>query len=390
MPDFKDRLIRHAEHIKNMRSHCTTEETTKQALILPFLDALGFSSYDPTKVQAEYGANLPGIKANERVDYALFVAGNPVMFIEAKSCADKLGNHTSQLARYFNSTPGVSVAAITNGREWRFYSDQKHTNIMDTTPFLVIDFESLSDSDTEKLSRFRYDRFNPDGLRSFAEEQTLLETFTATVEACLREPDADFIRFVAGRSDVVGRLTQKQVDTFAPIVKQALVEAISKVVVGGLTAPVPVQASEPNTIAGRVSPGCDVTDPANPKIVTTDAERRVLTIVQAILDGKVEESEVVGKDTESYYSVCYQGKNNRWLLRYHGDKSTPYISFNIPMTLERVKQAARAGLSVQPNNTIALAKPEHLMKLSGILFDALEYCKNDDNFKRKGNGDENL
>lgn len=225
MPDFKDRLTRHAEHIKNVSSHCTTEETTKQALILPLLDALGFSPYDPTKVQAEYGANLPGIKANERVDYALFVAGNPVMFIEAKSCTEKLTNHTGQLARYFNSTPGVSVAAITNGREWRFFSDRQHSNIMDTTPFLVVNFESLCDSDSDKLSRFRFDKFNPDGLRSFAEEQTLLDTFTTTIETCLRDPDAEFVKFVASRSDANGRLTPKQVEAYTPLVKQALVEA---------------------------------------------------------------------------------------------------------------------------------------------------------------------
>jgi len=388
MPDFKDRLAHHAEHIKNVSSHCNTEETTKQALILPLFDTLGFSSCDPTKVKAEYGANLPGIKANERVDYALFVSGNPVMFIEAKSCTEKLTDHTGQLARYFNSTPGVSVAAITNGREWRFYSDQKHTNIMDTAPFLVVDFESLADSDADKLSRFRYDKFNPDGLRSFAEEQTLLDNFTATIESCLRDPDVDFIRFVATRSDAVGRLTPKQIEAYAPIVKQALVEAISKVVVGGLTAPVPAPVSEPAAVPRCDCPDGNVIDPGNPKIVTTEAERRVLALVQAILDGKAEESEIVGKDTESYYSVCYQGKNNRWLLRYHGDKSTPYISFNIPMTLERTKQAARAGLVVQPNNTIALLKPEHLMKLSNVLFDALEYCKDDENFKRKGNGEE--
>ena len=117
MPDFKERLSRHAEHIKTAGPHCATEETTKQALILPLLDALGFSPYDPTKVKAEYGANLPGIKANEHVDYALFVNSNPVMYIEAKPFTEKLSNHTGQLARYFNATPGVSVAAITNGHE---------------------------------------------------------------------------------------------------------------------------------------------------------------------------------------------------------------------------------------------------------------------------------
>jgi hypothetical protein len=390
MQDFRDRLTRHAEHIKAVSTHCTTEETTKQALILPLLDALGFSPYDPTKVQAEYGANLPGIKANERVDYALFVDGHPVMFIEAKSCTEKLTNHTGQLARYFASTPGVSVAAITNGREWRFFSDQQHSNIMDTTPFLVVNFETLCDSDAEKLARFRFDKFNPAGLRTFAEEQTLLDTFTRAIEACLRDPDAEFVKFVAGRSDAAGRLTQKQVEAYTPIVKQALVDAISRVVVGGLSAPAPAPAipqpptttTEPNHIEN------DLIDPDNFKIVTTAVERRVLAYVQAILEGKVDASDLSGRDTESYFAVCYQGKSNRWLLRYWGDKAAPHIMFNVPMTADRTNQASRAGLHVQPNNTIIITKPEHLMKLSTTIVDALEYCQDDENFRKKGKGEE--
>jgi predicted type IV restriction endonuclease len=387
MQDFRDRLARHAEHIKTVNSHCTTEETTKQALILPLLDALGFSPYDPTKVQAEYGANLPGIKANERVDYALFVGGQPVMFIEAKACTEKLTNHTGQLARYFASTPGVSVAAITNGREWRFFSDRQHSNIMDTTPFLTVNFDELCDTDADKLSRFRFDKFNPDGLRTFAEEQTLLEMFTGTIETCLRDPDAEFVKFVAGRSDATGRLTQKQIEAYTPIVKQALVDAISKVVVGGLSAPAatPPQPEEPDTNSPCET---DLVDPDNPKIGTTTTERRLLAYVQAILDGKVDASELVGKDTESYYSVCYQGKVNRWLLRYWGDKSSPHIMFNVPMTSDRSNQVARSGLQVQANNTISLSKTEHLMKLSGIIVDALEYCQDDENFRKKGRGDD--
>ena len=383
MPDFKERLSRHAEHIKTAGPHCATEETTKQALILPLLDALGFSPYDPTKVKAEYGANLPGIKANEHVDYALFVNGNPVMYIEAKPFIEKLSNHTGQLARYFNATPGVSVAAITNGHEWRFFSDQKHPNVMDQTPFLVVTFSSLSDADYDKLSHFRYDKFNLEGLRSFAEEQTLTDTFATVIESCLRDPDADFVRYIAARSDASGRMTPKQIETYTPIVKQAVAEAISKVVVGGLSAPIhqTIVASTPLSVE---IDGHEIIDSDNPKIITTAAERKVLSYVKAILDGKTEETSLIGKDTESYYSVCYQGKNNRWLLRYFGDKGTPTISFNIPMTLERTKQIARSGLQVQQNNNIVIAKPEHLMKLSNILVDALEYCQDDNNFKRKG------
>lgn len=384
MPDFKERLTRHAEHIKTAGPHCTSEETTKQALILPMLDALGFSPYDPTKVKAEHGANLPGIKANERVDYALFVDGNPVMYVEAKPFTEKITNHTGQLARYFNATPGVTVAAITNGLEWRFFSDQKHSNIMDTTPFLIVNFANLTDLDIDKLARFRYSQFSPDGLRTFAGEQALLDIFATIIETCLREPDPDFIRYIASRSETNGRVTPKQIEVYAPIVKQAVAEAISKVVVGGLSTPVTTVAVSPQPDENVEG---DNIDPDNPKIITTAAERKILSYVKAILEGKAEESDLVGKDTESYYAVCYQGKNNRWLLRYYGDKGTPTITFNIPMTHERSALAARSGLQVQPNNTIALVKPEHIMKLSNVIIDALEYCQDDANFKRKSSSE---
>jgi hypothetical protein len=382
MQEFKERITKHAEHVKSVNSHCSTEETTKQALILPLLDSLGFSPYDPTKVKAEFGANLPGVKANDRVDYALFVAGKPVMYIEAKSCTEKLTNHTGQLARYYAATPEVSVAAVTNGIEWRFFSDQKHTNIMDAAPFLIVNFASLGDNDFEKLARFRFDKFNPDGLRSFAEEQTLLDSFTTIIESCLRDPDAEFVKFVAGRSEINSRMSIKQIELYTPIVKQAVADSISRVVVGGLSAPT-ATAIVVEQIFDLVSEETDIVDPENPKIVTTPAERKVLSYLQAILEGKVEASELVGKDTESYFAVCYQGKSNRWLLRYSGDKSNPDIIFNIPMTADRSKQATRAGLTVHPNNTIVLQKPEYLMKLSGLIFDALEYCQNDDNFRKK-------
>jgi len=123
MEDFKRRIDAHVEHVKKVGDHCGTEETTKQALILPLLDILGFSPYDPTKVKAEYGADFPGVKATERVDYALFSAGLPVLFIEAKAQSQELTNHCPQLSRYYNATPEVAVAAITNGREWRFFTD---------------------------------------------------------------------------------------------------------------------------------------------------------------------------------------------------------------------------------------------------------------------------
>ena len=34
------------------------------------------------------------------------------------------------------------------------------------------------------------------------------------------------------------------------------------------------------------------------------------------------------------------------------------------------------------NNSILLSQPEHLARITGIVFDALHYCQDDGNFKR--------
>ena len=90
-------MATHIEHVKKVGEHCSTEETTKQALILPLLEIWGFSPYDPTKVKAEYASDFPGAKAGERVDYALFSNNVPVMFVEAKGFSANLTNHCPQL-----------------------------------------------------------------------------------------------------------------------------------------------------------------------------------------------------------------------------------------------------------------------------------------------------
>lgn len=387
MQVFKEKLLAHVEHIKNVASHCATEETTKQALILPLLNILDFNPFDPQKVKAEYGANLPGIKATERVDYALYSDGHPVMFIEAKSINEKLTNHTGQLARYFNSTPGVSIAAITNGREWRFFTDLKLPNVMDESPFLKVHFDTLSDSDMEQLSQFRYGCFRPDQLRTFAKERVYQELFQDVIENCLRDVDQDFVRFIANRANLGAMLTAKLLETMSPLVKQAVAVAISKMVVTGLSAPQVQQVAVPSEVPVNENLKDYVVDPNNPKIITTVAEFKLLSILKDMLSGVVSPDDVVGKDTESYYTVLFQGKVNRWIVRYAGDRGKPLAYFPIELTELHKAGIAKRGLELGPGgNSVVLDKPESIMRLSGVIFDALAWCQDDGNFKRERSG----
>lgn len=377
--DFKTRLQQHAEHIKAKGQHCATEETTKQALILPFFAILGYDPADPLKVRSEYGADMPGVKASERVDYVL-CCDKPVMFVEAKGHGANLDNHSGQIARYFNSSPDVKIAALTNGREWRFYTDLKHQNMMDSEPFLTVDLLELTDESAGQLARFCYDSFRADDLRSFAASRRNLCAFRDVIETTLRDVDTEFVRFVAQRAGLQEKLTARFLADNAPLVRQAVADAISGMVVSGLTrTPEPVAAQ----FIAPAPNGQDEINPDNPRIVTTAAEKRLLEIARDILGGVLSAPEdIVGKDTESYYTILYQGKTNRWLMRYAGDRVHPQIWIPVALTPEDDDMLKSMGMERGTGDSIILEKPEHLMRLSWLLFDILNYCKDDENFKR--------
>ncbi|HGH3375057.1 TPA: type I restriction endonuclease [Kluyvera cryocrescens] len=383
MDAFKNRLKLHSEHVKNVGLHCTTEETTKQALILPFLDILGFSPYDPQKVKAEYGADFPGVKANERVDYALFCQGIPVMFIEAKAYKEKIDNHCPQLSRYFNSTPEVTISAITNGVEWRFFTDLKEKNIMDPTPFLKIRMDEITDSDAEQLFRFRHDKFKPEALRTLAEESVYLSAFTKTISSSLREVDQEFVRYVASRSSVERQLNQRFLESITPLVKQAVELSVSAMVVSGLSG-----KSSAESVHDEVNDDhsheisdaqADIVDPDNPNIVTTHNERLLFEKIASIIGT---EHDIQYKDTASYFGVLYQGKTNRWIVRYYDKKSKSSIQLPIELNDITINEISRAGLTCDASR-IYMDNPEDILRISGLVLDSFEYVKNDENFRKK-------
>lgn len=121
-----------------------------------------------------------------------------------------------------------------------------------------------------------------------------------------------------------------------------------------------------------------IISPLNPKIVTTANERRIFEICSEILT----EEDIYPKDTESYFTVLFQGKNTRWLFRYQGDKKRPSIQFCIPLTESHKSEIRRSKIELLTGDSIALDKPDHLLRLTGLLSDALAFCKNDENFKR--------
>ncbi|MBW4636622.1 MAG: hypothetical protein KME05_00005 [Gloeocapsa sp. UFS-A4-WI-NPMV-4B04] len=74
---FTEDITKLSEQVRKRVDQVVGEEATKMALIVPFLNALGYDIYDPTEVMPEYVADFATKKAGqfEKVDYALAING---------------------------------------------------------------------------------------------------------------------------------------------------------------------------------------------------------------------------------------------------------------------------------------------------------------------------
>ncbi|MDE0608772.1 MAG: type I restriction endonuclease [Anaerolineaceae bacterium] len=117
---MSDQLLRAIENVRSeianhFEDYRQNEEQTKQSLINPILNALGWDTFDRTRVQQQYRAG------RGKVDMALVHEDKPVVLIEAKSLDETLGEDAiDQIIRYFTRTT-AKTAVLTNGSEWRVY-----------------------------------------------------------------------------------------------------------------------------------------------------------------------------------------------------------------------------------------------------------------------------
>lgn len=142
--DFEDRLEEMRGKVTQLKDSLHSEVVTKNALTMPFIkDALGYDVFCPQEVIAEFTADQ-GIKKGEKVDYAIRKDDAIQILIECKKAGEKLSpNHASQLYRYFSVTD-ASIAILTNGIQYLFYTDLDAPNRMDKASSMEIDFALIN------------------------------------------------------------------------------------------------------------------------------------------------------------------------------------------------------------------------------------------------------
>ena len=168
-----------SDKVSKLRNHVATEEATKTAFVLPFLVSLGYDIYNPLEVIPEMDCDIS--RKGDKVDYAINIDSQPAMIVECKQCEKSLDAFVLQLAKYYVATK-ARFAILTNGIEYRFYSDMDRVNLMDSKPFFVFDISSFDKHDVELLGRFQRNYFDEQKIMQIAENINIEEKVRAYLD----------------------------------------------------------------------------------------------------------------------------------------------------------------------------------------------------------------
>ncbi|HEY3322554.1 MAG TPA: type I restriction endonuclease [Planctomycetota bacterium] len=394
------------------------EEATKQALILPVLDALGYDIWDPAEVCPEYEADFATKKLGqkEKVDLAILLEQIPRVYIEIKSVDTVLDGHEGQLARYFNATSTVTLAILTNGLEWRFFTDTGDPNVMDAKPFHISKFDAV-DQGLEVFVRFAKPVFSPEAIRDYATDLRYTASIADFLRAHLdlrdREPSEAFVRWILKSENVYdGTVNLNVVERFNPIVKAAMTKVFREIVRRAISA-MDTQTAEVSTTES--APGEQVQQGEPPVLVTTNKTAEQLADVTseleqadgpkslivtterelqsfAILKEQFEHSalakslvyeaslrkdvplSIAYKDTTGYFGV-YFNKPSWWIARVVTEAKQPWIGLNVdPVIAATLIPAGFTRMSESPWSKfrVAIKEPEDLNQLHRLIFHAFQ------------------
>lgn len=314
---FSEELKTFAQRAIQLSEGIQTEEATKMSMIVPFFQLLGYDVFNPSEFCPEYTADV-GIKKGEKVDYAILLDGTPEILIECKWCGQQLGKHDSQLFRYFG-TSSAKFAILTNGLEYRFYTDLDEANKMDLTPFLTIDIQSLKEPSITELKKFCKDAFDKDNIFSTASELKYSNLIHDWLTSQTENVSDEFARVILG--DIYdGLKTQKIIDKFKPIIKKSfnnyINDLVNKKISSALTPDDSEQAEKEEEQEKQSQKS---------KIVTTDEELQAFNIIRAILAEEIDLSKVTYRDTESYFGILYDNNNRKPICRLNLDSRKKHI-----------------------------------------------------------------
>lgn len=316
--DLIDILKQLADRVIKLKDQIATEEATKNAFIMPFLQALGYDVFNPLEVVPEYVTDI-GTKKGEKIDYAIFKDNVPTILIECKHWSKNLDLHDGQLLRYFHVS-NAKFGILTNGITYRFYTDLVEPNKMDEKPFFEFDISDLKEAQVEELKKFHKSYFEIDKIVNTASELKYTNEIKAILNSELKNPSETFVKFFVS-SVYPGRATEKIMFQFTELVKKSTAQVLSDLITDRLKSAL----NKEKHLTDQQPEANVLPEQEENKIITTDEELEAFLIIKTILRQKIDSKRIVYRDAQSYFSILLDDNNRKTICRLYLNGSKKQI-----------------------------------------------------------------
>ncbi|TGN26162.1 type I restriction endonuclease [Empedobacter tilapiae] len=354
--DFKDFIKKLGERVDSLKDQVNTEEATKNAFIMPFIKELGYDVFNPFEVVPEYTADV-GIKQGEKIDYAILKDNEPVLLIECKHHALPLSiNNASQLFRYFHTTK-AKFAILTNGIDYKFFTDLVEPNKMDEKPFFYFNITDIKDVQIEELKKFHKSYFDFENIVNTASDLKYTNELKKLINQEISTPSVDFVRHFA-KQIYPSIVTQKVIEQFSTLIKNSFTQQINDIVTDRLQSALAKETTNQQT-------STDINEEEDDtRIVTTQIELDGFMIVKAIGTAECSPERIVYRDAQSYFAILFDDNNRKPICRlYFTEKRLQIGLFN----------------ENKEENKIELNKMDDLYKYSNELKYVIKHYMTQDN-----------
>lgn len=351
---FDEKIAALIQRIPKLIDHLQTEEATKNALVMPFISALGYDVFNPLEVVPEFTADV-GTKKGEKVDYAVMRNGEVIFLIESKKVGTDLAHaDMSQLYRYFAVTK-ARIGILTSGTHYNFYSDLEEPNKMDLKPFLELDLNDPRLPALEEVKRLAKEDFNLEEILSTASELKYNSAIKKILAAQYELPDEEFVRFFFARTNSGARFTSTTREQFTPIVTKAFQQFINEKITDRFRTA--LQTEEKPILEEDKS----LIEESKNETITTEEELEGFRVVRSIVSKVISAERVVYRDTKSYMGIVlddnklklicrlYFNSKQKYLATFDGSKGEVKVPIDIPADIYKYSEQLIATVQAHEN-----------------------------------------
>lgn len=320
--DLKLKLEQLHQRVDALKDQINTEEATKNAFVMPFIQILGYDIFNPTEVIPEFICDI-GTKKGEKVDYVIKKNNEPILIIECKHWKESADAHNSQLHRYYHVSK-ARFGVLTNGHTYNFYSDLEKPNIMDEKPFFTLELSNLKDSSLKILENFTKNGYNLESILDSAEALKYIKAIRNEFEKELQDPSDEMVKLLVNRF-FDKPITAVRLAAFKEYTRKAFSNSINESISFRLKNALNMNDTVP-TKDNNDNKMVQINEiPDTPKFITTQEEIEGSQIVKAILREVLPAARIAFRDTQSYFGILLDDNNRKPICRLHFNSSNKYI-----------------------------------------------------------------